>query len=292
MIHGVLSSLSLIGNTPLIKIGRVYAKLESANPGGSIKDRAAIGMVEAAEKEGTLRKGYTIVEPTSGNTGVSLSMIAAIKGYRMIVVMPKGMSREKMDMIRAFGARLIITPSSKGMAGAVLKAKELAKKQGRFMPSQFENKNNPGAQEEIGREILMEIGPVDAFVAGVGTGGTLIGVARALKKANPATKIIAVEPKESPILSGGKAGKHGIEGISDGFIPKLFDRKKVDGVVSVSTKDAIRMSRRLARKHGLLVGISSGANMVAAGRMAKRYKRVATVLPDTGLRYLSKGLYK
>jgi len=289
------SILDAIGNTPLIKMGNVYAKLESANPSGSIKDRAALEMIEAAEREGKLRKGYTIVEPSSGNTGISLAMVAAIKGYKMTVVMPENMSEERRQMLHAFGAQIILTSRSGSLAEAIGKAEEIAKKPRTFMPQQFSNPNNVKAQEKTGREILEEIGPVDAIVAGVGTGGTLMGISNVMKKVNPKVKAIAIEPEEAAVMFGGsdvRISEHKIQGIGDGFIPHIIDMDRVDEVITVGSQEAVDMARKLSRKFGLLVGISSGANMLVALKVAKKYNKVTTVLPDRGERYLSLDLFK
>ncbi len=287
--------LNSIGNTPLIKIGNIYAKLEGVNPSGSIKDRVALEIIEAAEKEGELKRGYTIVEASSGNTGISLSMIAAAKGYRMIVVMPENMSEERKQIMKAFGARLVLTSKSGSLRESIDEAEKIAKKPRTFIARQFSNPNNIKAQEKTGKEILKEIGPVDAVVAGVGTGGTLTGISSIMKEANPGLKIIAVEPKEAAVMFGGsdvKIEEHKIQGIGDGFIPKLIDMNKVDRVAAVGSEEAIHMARKLAKEHGLLVGISSGANMLVALKLAKTYKRIVTVLPDRGERYLSMDLFK
>ncbi len=287
--------LAAIGNTPLIKIDNVYAKLESVNPSGSIKDRVALEIIEAAEREGELKKGYTIVEASSGNTGISLSMCAAIKGYKMIVVMPENMSEERMQMMRAFGAELVLTSKSGSLQEAIEKAGEIAKRPKTFIARQFSNLNNIKAQEKTGEEILREIGPVDAVVAGVGTGGTLMGISNVMKKVNPRLKRIAVEPEEAAVMFGGsdvRISEHKIQGIGDGFIPKLVEMSKVDKVVTVGSEEAVSMARKLFRKYGLLVGISSGANMLVALKVAKSYDKVVTVLPDRAERYLSMNLFK
>ncbi|MFC1920204.1 PLP-dependent cysteine synthase family protein [Chloroflexota bacterium] len=290
-----VSVLDYIGNTPLIKIKNVYAKLEGVNPSGSIKDRVALEIVEAAEREGKLRKGFTIVESSSGNTGISLAMVAAIKGYRMIVVMPENMSEERMQMMKAFGAELILTSSSGSLKEAIEKAEEIGKRDDVFIARQFSNSNNIIAQQKTGEEILKQIGPVGAVVAGVGTGGTLMGISNVMKQVNPDVKVIAVEPEEAAVMFGGsdvRIKEHKIQGIGDGFIPKLIDMNKVDKVITVESEEAIDMARRLAREHGLLVGISSGANMIAALKVTQEYEKVATVLPDRAERYLSMNLLK
>jgi cysteine synthase A len=288
----VINSADQIGNTPIVKIGKIYAKLESVNPGGSIKDRAVFEMIRAAERKGELKRGYTIVEPTSGNTGISIAMLAAVGGYKAILVMPEGMSRERIEIMKSFGARVILTKEEETLEGAIRKAKALARKPRTFMPNQFENPDNTKAHHKTGREILEQVGIPDAFVAGVGTGGTLMGVAEVLKAANPNVKIIAVEPKESSVMSGGKPGKHQIQGIGDGFIPDLVDMKMIDEVIAVSSEEAIRTMRDLAQKHGILVGISSGANFLAAKIVSRKHRKVVTVFPDRGERYLSSSVFR
>lgn len=291
----------LIGNTPLLKLkslkkeGRadIYVKVEKNNIAGSIKDRIALYMIEEAEKSGKLKEGGTIVEPTSGNTGVALAALAAAKGYNLILTMPASMSIERAKLAMAYGAKVIRTTEG-ALQGSVDKAKELAEENGYFMPDQFSNPANIKAHyETTGPEILAEISP-DAFIAGVGTGGTVTGVGRKLKEANPNTQIYAIEPAESPLLSGGKAGGHKIQGIGGNFIPKNLDFDIVDGIVDVKGDDAIEMSRYLANNEGLAVGISSGANVKGAIEIADKLgegKVVVTVLPDTGERYLSTELY-
>jgi cysteine synthase A len=287
--------LDAIGNTPIVKIKNVYAKLESVNPSGSIKDRVALEILSAAEREGKLKHGYTIIEASSGNTGISLSMIAAVKGYKMIVVMPQNMSKERKQMMKAFGAKIVLSLKSGSLQEAIKKAEILAKKPKMFLARQFSNPNNIIAHEKTGKEILNEIGPVDAVVAGVGTGGTLIGITNVIKSLNPNVKQIAVEPEEAAVMFGGsdvRIKQHKIQGIGDGFIPKLIDLEKVDKVITVGSEEAIQMAKKLSKKYGLLVGISSGANMLAALRVARKYKKVVTVLPDRGERYLSMNLFK
>lgn len=286
------SMLETIGNTPLIRIGKIYAKLETTNPTGSIKDRLAWYLVKKAEERGGLKPGNAIIEVTSGNTGISLAMVSAIRGYRFTAVMPRSASIEKRKMMESFGAEIILTPAEKEMAGAVEVYEELVRHNGNaWIPRQFENPDNIDAHKEgIGREIVHHMnGNVDAFVAGVGTGGTLLGVALALKEINPEVKIVAVEPMESAVLSGGNPGCHRISGIGEGFIPQIVkdNRSLIDEVITVKSSDAIAMSKVLARRYGILVGISSGANVLAAKKMVKRYKNVVTVLPDRGERYLS-----
>jgi len=287
--------LDAIGNTPLIKIDNVYAKLESVNPSGSIKDRVALEIIEAAEREGKLKKGYTIVEASSGNTGISLSMCATVKGYRMIVVMPENMSEERQHMMKSLGAELVLTSKSGSLKEAIDKAEEIAQRPKTFFTRQFSNPNNIAAQEKTGREILREIGAVDAVVAGVGTGGTLMGISNVMREVNPEVKVIAVEPEEAAVMFGGsetRIKEHHIQGIGDGFIPHLIDMNKVDEAITVGSEEAVNMSRKLFREYGLLVGISAGANMLVALKVAKRYGRVVTVLPDRAERYLSMNLFK
>lgn len=294
MMH-MYNVLDAIGNTPLVKIENVYAKLESVNPSGSIKDRVALEIITAAEREGQLKPGYRIVEASSGNTGISLSMIAAVKGYKMIVVMPENMSEERKQMLKAFGAELVITSRSGSLQEAIQKAEEIAKEPNTFYTRQFSNPNNVKAHLKTGWEIVEEIGAVDAVVAGVGTGGTLLGISQVMKELNPDVKVIAVEPEEAAVMFGGsnvRIQEHHIQGIGDGFIPQLIDMSKVDNVVIVGTQEAVNMSRTLSRKYGLLVGISAGANMFAALKVAKMFDKVVTVLPDRGERYLSMNLFQ
>jgi cysteine synthase A len=287
--------LGAIGSTPLVKIGNVYAKLESVNPSGSIKDRVALEIVDAAEREGQLGEGFTIVEASSGNTGISLAMVAAVKGYRMIVVMPENMSEERQEIMRAFGAELVLSSKSGSLKEAIEKAEEIAREPKTFIARQFSNPNNIRAQEKTGEEILREIGPVDAVVAGVGTGGTLMGISNVMKEVNPKLKVIAVEPEEAALMFGGsdvRIEEHKIQGIGDGFIPQLVDMSKVDEVFTVGSEEAVDMARRLFRGYGVLVGISSGANMLVALEVAKKYDKVVTVLPDRAERYLSMSLFR
>jgi len=294
------SALDLIGNTPLVELSRmrpagsarILAKLESQNPGGSIKDRICLAMIEAAERDGALCPGGTIVEPTSGNTGIGLAMVAAAKGYRLILTMPDTMSEERRGMLRAYGAELVLTPDSKGMHEAVRRAEQIvADNPGYFMPQQFSNPANPTAHRDTtAREILAQCPTLDAFVAGVGTGGTITGVGTVLKREKPATQIIAVEPSASPVLSGGEPGFHAIQGIGAGFVPGVLDMDVVDRVMSVGDEEAAAHARELARKEGILVGISSGANCAAALRVAAELGAdgtVVTVFCDTGQRYLT-----
>jgi len=295
MENNKFSVLNAIGNTPLIKIDNIYAKLESVNPSGSIKDRVALEIIESAERTGELKKGYTIIEATSGNTGISLSMVATAKGYRMVVVMPENMSEERQHMMKAFGAELVLTSKSGSLKEAIEKAEVIAREPNTFHAKQFSNPSNIKAQEKTGEEILREIGPVDAVVAGVGTGGTLMGISNVMKKVNPNLKVIAVEPEEAAVMFGGSdtsIKEHKIQGIGDGFIPHLIDMDKVDEVITVGSKEAVGMARKLFRNNGLLVGISAGANMLVALKVADKYGKIATVLPDRAERYLSMNIFK
>jgi cysteine synthase A len=298
--------LATIGKTKLVEIssrlnpgkGRILAKTESFNPGGSAKDRVAMAMVEAAEKSGKLEKGATIIEPTSGNTGVGLALVSAVKGYRLILTMPETMSIERRRLAAAYGAEIVLTEADKGMGGAIRKAEELnASIPGSVILQQFENEANPDSHyRSTGPEIWQDAGgAVDALVAGVGTGGTITGAGRFLKEQNPHLKIVAVEPEESAVLSGGKPGLHKLQGIGAGFIPKILDVSILDEVVRVSADNAFATARALAEKEGILAGISSGAAMWAALKLADRSdfegKTIAVVLPDTGERYLSSSLF-
>ncbi len=295
-----------VGNTPLIRLARisnglpgsVLGKLESANPGGSVKDRIGVAMVDAAEKSRELAPGGTLIEPTSGNTGIALAMVAAARGYRLILTMPESMSLERRRLLKALGAELVLTPASEGMPGAIRRAEELvAETSNAFMPQQFKNPSNPEVHRKTtAKEIWRDTeGKVAAFVAGVGTGGTLTGVGRFLKERRPEVKVIAVEPADSPVLSGGSPGKHGIQGIGAGFVPDVLGRELIDEVITVHAGDAFELARRLGREEGLLVGISAGANVWAALKVAARQefrdKNVVTVLCDTGERYLSTELF-
>ncbi|MDP2168579.1 MAG: cysteine synthase A [Thermodesulfovibrionales bacterium] len=297
--------LSLIGNTPLVRINRllgegdaeVWAKLEGLNPGGSVKDRIALSMIEAAERDGRLRPGGTVVEPTSGNTGIGLAMVASIKGYKLILTMPETMSVERRQLLAAYGAELVLTPGEKGMTGAVEHAKEICEANPHyFMPQQFENPSNPEVHKRTTAiEIISGLGGVpDGLVAGVGTGGTITGIGEAFKGMRNDVLIFAVEPASSPVLSGGAAGKHKIAGIGAGFIPAVLNTRIYDEVIQVTDDDAAETARQLALKEGLLTGISSGAAMWAAIKAASRLgsgKRVVVILPDRGDRYLSTGLF-
>ena len=300
--------LSLIGNTPLMEVqniareenlkARVIVKIESRNPGGSVKDRIALAMVEDAEKQGMLKPGGTLIEPTSGNTGIGLAWVASVKGYKLILTMPETMSTERMKLLKALGATLVLTPGNEGMAGSVAKARELKDKTpGAIILGQFDNPANPKVHirttaEEIWRDTD---GKVDIFVACVGTGGTLSGTAEGLKRHNPRIKAIAVEPLASPLLSGGKAGSHRIQGIGANFIPKNYHAEVVDEIIQVSDEEAMKTTRMLAHKEGLLVGISSGAAFHAALQTARlpenEGKMIVVLLPDTGERYLSTELF-
>lgn len=302
------SLTELIGKTPLLQLkniekaeglkARLIAKIEYFNPGGSVKDRIALAMIEAEERKGSLKPGSVIIEPTSGNTGIGLAWVASVKGYKLILTMPETMSLERQNLLKALGATLILTPGSEGMNGAIRKANELKEQMpGAVIPQQFENPANPAAHvRTTAEEIWADTdGQVDIFVAGVGTGGTLSGTARGLKRHNPAIRAVAVEPETSPVLSGGQAGVHKIQGIGAGFVPKNFDTEAADSIVKVSDDDAIRTSRMLAQHEGLLVGISSGAALYAALELARKEenagKTIVALLPDTGERYLSTVLY-
>ena len=290
---------ALIGATPLVRLqsgdggAEIYAKVEAANPGGSVKDRICLNMILAAERDGRLKPGFTIVEPTSGNTGIGLALIAAVRGYRLVLLMPESMSRERSEILKAFGAEVVLTKAQLGMAGAIDEARALlARHSEYFMPDQFANPANPDVHRQTtGPEILSATdGRVDAFVAGVGTGGTITGVGEVLKAQNPAVRIVAVEPSASAVLSGRPPGPHKIQGIGAGFIPKVLNRAVVDEIITVTDDDAYRAKKGLAEREGLLVGISSGANVVAARQVAQRLgkgRRVVTVLPDRGERYFS-----
>lgn len=298
----------LIGNTPLVEAvetekknglkARILLKLESFNPGGSSKDRIALSMIEDAEKRGLIKPGATIIEPTSGNTGIGLALVARIKGYKCVLTMPDTMSVERRNLLKAFGAELVLTPGSEGMKGAIARADELHKEiPGSFIPGQFNNPANPAVHE---RTTAMEIwidtdGAVDILVAGVGTGGTLCGTSRRLKSLKPEVKAVAVEPAESPVLSGGKAGPHKIQGIGAGFVPGNYDPSLVDSIITITNDEAFETARNLARDESILAGISSGAALAAAIKLAKdpanEDKTIVCVLPDTGQRYLSTNLF-
>ena len=297
--------LEQIGNTPLVRLelleekgaAAIYAKVEAFNPGGSIKDRICLSMIEAAEKDGCLKPGATVVEPTSGNTGIGLSMVCAVKGYKLVLTMPDTMTIERRRLLAAFGAELVLTPGAKGMRGAVQAAEELAEKHGYLMPQQFKNPANPEVHRRTtGPEILAAMAglSIDAFVAGVGTGGTITGVGDVLKKHNPQVHIVAIEPADSPILSGGEPGPHKIQGIGAGFVPDVLNTKIYDEVIRVTNEDSYVTTKRLAMVAGLLVGVSSGAAMFGAMQVARKLgkgKNVVVILPDTGERYLSTGVF-
>ncbi len=298
----------MIGGTPLLALerlgskrgwqARVLAKLEYFNPAGSVKDRAALGMIQAAEKEGRLRPGAVIVEPTSGNTGIGLAAIAAVRGYRVILTMPETMSLERRKLLMAYGAEIVLTPGDQGMQGAIDRAEEILREiPGSMLAGQFDNSANPAAHYvSTGPEIWRDTeGKVDIFVAGVGSGGTVTGVGRYLKEQRPAVQIVAAEPAESPVLSGGKAAPHGIQGIGANFVPGNFDRNLVDQVLTVTTEESLALAREIARTEGVLVGISSGAALAAAEKLAllpeNQGKTIVALLPDTGERYLSTALF-
>ncbi|WP_407307902.1 cysteine synthase A [Desulfosporosinus sp. SB140] len=300
----VNSITDLIGQTPLVRLQRmtkpgmanVFVKLEAFNPGGSIKDRIALGMIKDAEERGALRPGGTIVEPTSGNTGIGLAMIAAARGYRLIVVMPETMSVERRLLMSAYGAEFVLTPGAQGMNGAIEEAKRLVKENpDYFMPQQFENPANPEAhRKSTVLELLDQLENIDAFVAGIGTGGTITGVGEILKARLPEVRIIGVEPASSPVISGGKPGSHKIQGIGAGFVPKVLNKGILDELIQVVNEDALETARKLAREEGLLVGISSGAAVSAALQVADSLgegKNVVVIAPDTGERYLSTELF-
>ena len=303
------SADQLIGGTPLLELtrieketgakARILAKLEYLNPAGSVKDRVGKAMIDDAEKRGLLKPGSTIIEPTSGNTGIGLASVAAARGYKIIIVMPDSMSVERRQLMKAYGARLVLTEGAKGMTGAIKKAEELAREiPGAFIPGQFVNPANAKAHEETtGPEIWTDTdGAVDMFVAGVGTGGTITGVGRYLRSKNPHVRIVAVEPKDSPVLSGGDAGPHKLQGIGAGFVPEVLDTEIYDEIVQVTSEDAFAMGKMMGQKEGVLVGISSGAALWAAVRLAKdpenAGKNIVVLLPDTGDRYLSTPLFE
>jgi len=305
MARVVQSITELIGQTPVVKLNRivdedsadVYVKLEFMNPGSSVKDRIALAMIEAAEKAGKIQPGDTIIEPTSGNTGIGLAMVAAAKGYKAIFVMPDTMSLERRNLLRAYGAELVLTPGSEGMRGAIQKAEQLAQEHGYFMPQQFKNEANPEVHRlTTGKEIVEQMGDqLDAFVAGIGTGGTITGAGEVLRQAYPNIKIYAVEPADSPVLSGGKPGPHKIQGIGAGFVPDILNTSIYDEVVTVKTEEAFAAARLAARQEGILGGISSGAAIHVALQVAKKLgkgKKVLAIIPSNGERYLSTPLYQ
>jgi cysteine synthase A len=302
--NGARSILDLIGSTPVVKLrnlpgdsdAEVWAKMESFNPGGSVKDRICFNMIESAEREGKLKPGATIVEPTSGNTGIGLALIAAVKGYRLILTMPDTMSEERRSLLAAYGAHLILTPDTKGMGGAIHKAEELLQEHpDYFMPQQFNNPANPEMHRKTtAAELLQQFKRIDAFVAGVGTGGTITGVGEVLKAKMKGAHIAAVEPAASPVISGGEPGYHKIQGIGAGFIPAVLNRDILDEVITVSDDEAISYARRLASEEGLLVGISSGAACAGALKVAKKLGKghvVVTIFADKGEHYLSTDLF-
>ncbi len=306
MINRIANSiLELIGNTPLVRVNQIikaesaaiYAKLEYFNPGGSVKDRIALSMIEDAERQGLLKKGSTVIEPTSGNTGIGIAMVCAVKQYRCILVMPESMSLERIYILQSFCAEVVLSPATEGMIGAIKKAEELHTEiKNSIMLRQFENPANPKAhRERTAMEILTALdGKIDVFVAGVGTGGTLTGVGEVLKQHLPSVRVIAVEPKSSAVLSGEKPGPHKIQGIGAGFIPPVLNKNIIDDIIKVSDNEAYAMSQRLAHEEGLFVGISAGAAMWAAVKLAESLrsdKTVVTVLPDTGERYFSVSQY-
>lgn len=296
--------LELVGNTPILKVNNlikeeniadIYVKLEKFNPGGSVKDRAALGMIEKAERSGLLKEGSIIVEPTSGNTGIALALIGGLKGYKVIIVMPETMSKERRDLIKAYGAELVLTEGAKGMKGAIEKALEIGSADGYFIPQQFENLANPEKHyETTAEEIYNDIPDLDALVSGVGTGGTLMGISKNLKKKNPNIKAIAVEPATSPVLSGGNPGGHKIQGIGAGFVPGIFENDFVDDIIPVKDEDAFKTAKEFVQNEGVLVGISAGAAIYAAIETARKLgkgKKVLAVAPDGGEKYISMGLF-
>jgi cysteine synthase A len=304
MTNGIANSiLDTIGATPLVRLNRVVpagaaevlGKMESLNPGGSVKDRIAQSMIEAAERDGLLHPGDTIVEPTSGNTGVGLALVAAVKGYKLILTMPEDMSEERRRLFARFGAQLTLTPAIEGMSGAVFAAEEIAQRPAHFMPQQFQNAANPDVHRRTTAAEIWDAtdGHIDCFVAGVGTGGTITGVGEVLKKHNPDIRIVAVEPERSPVLRGGRFGIHGIQGIGASFVPSVLNRDIYDEVIGITDEDAYQMTARLTREEGILAGISAGANVLASSRIAEQLgegKRVVTIICDTGERYLSVNL--
>jgi cysteine synthase len=296
--------LGQVFNTPLVRLNRlagpeiaaVWGKMEGTNPGGSVKDRIALAMIEQAERDGCIRPGDTMVEPTSGNTGIGLSLVCAVKGYRLILTMPDTMSHERRRLLGAYGAELFLTPGALGMRGAIEKAEEIARDRKCFMPQQFKNPANPRVHETTtGPEIVRALdGKIDAFVAGVGTGGTITGVGRVLRREVPGALIAAVEPADSPVLSGGEPGPHKIQGIGAGFVPDVLDTSVYEEILTITNEEALSTARRLAREEGIFAGISSGANIFAALKVARRIgpgKNVVTMICDTGERYLSTGIY-
>ncbi|WP_309091481.1 cysteine synthase A [Domibacillus sp.] len=304
MVRVANSVADLVGQTPVVKLNSVvgensadvYVKLEYMNPGSSVKDRIALAMIESAEKKGSLQPGGTLIEPTSGNTGIGLAMIAAAKGYKAILVMPETMSMERRNLLRAYGAELVLTPGPEGMGGAIRKAKELAEEHGYFLPQQFENEANPEVHRlTTGKEITEQFDQLDAFVSGIGTGGTITGAGQVIKEKWENAKVFAVEPKDSPVLSGGKPGPHKIQGIGAGFVPAILDTEIYDEVIQIDNDTAFETARRVAREEGILGGISSGAAIAAAIQVAEKLgkgKKVLAILPSNGERYLSTPLYQ
>lgn len=297
-------AIELIGKTPILKVTNiidensadVYVKLEKFNPGGSVKDRAALGMIERAEEEGILKKGSVIVEPTSGNTGIALAMIGRLKGYKVIIVMPETMSKERRDLIKAYGAELVLTEGNRGMKGAIEKATQMVNEHGYFMPQQFENIANPEKHyATTAQEIYEDINDLDVFVAGVGTGGTISGIGKNLKEKIKDIEIVAIEPSNSQVIFGNNPGPHKIQGIGAGFVPKNYNKEYVDKVVAVSDEDAIKTAVDFAKGEGILVGISSGAAIYAAIEIAKKLgkgKKILAIAPDGGEKYISMGIYE
>lgn len=297
--------LELIGNTPIVTINKltgddsamIYAKLENYNPGGSIKDRIALNMIEGLEKKNILKPGDVLVEPTSGNTGIGICMVGAVKGYKVVIVMPEHMSDERKKMMKAYGAKLVLTPREKGMDGAIEEANRLVSENPNYhMLSQFENPDNPSAHEKTtALEIIDQVGiNVDCIIAGVGTGGTITGIARYIKKMNPSVKIIAVEPAGSPVLSGGNPGPHGLQGLGAGFIPKVYEKELIDEIIPVSDENAKSTAREAVCKEGIFLGISAGAALYAAlvkGKELGKNKKIVVIFPDSGDKYLSTDLF-
>lgn len=298
------SVAELIGQTPIVKLNRlvdensaeVYLKLEYFNPGSSVKDRIALAMIEDAEEKGIIKPGDTIIEPTSGNTGIGLAMVASAKGYRAILVMPETMSLERRNLLRAYGAELVLTPGPEGMKGAIAKAEELVKEHGYFLPQQFKNGANPEVHRRTtGKEIVEQLDQLDAFVAGIGTGGTITGAGSVLRENFPEIKIYAVEPQDSPVISGGKPGPHKLQGLGPGFVPDVLNTEVFDEIILVGTENAFEYARRAGKEEGILGGISGGAAIYAAIQVAKKLgkgKKVLAIIPDNGERYLSTPLYQ
>jgi cysteine synthase len=305
MVRVANSITDLIGQTPIVKLNRlvdensaeVYLKLEYFNPGSSVKDRIGLSMIEAAEEQGLIKPGVdTIIEPTSGNTGIGLAMVAAAKGYKAVFVMPETMSLERRNLLRAYGAELVLTPGPEGMKGAIARAESLANEKGYFMPQQFKNQANPEVHRKTtGKEIVEQMDQLDAFVSGIGTGGTISGAGSVIREKFPNVKIVAVEPNDSPILSGGNPGPHKLQGLGAGFVPDTLNTDIYDEIIKISTEEAFEASRRAAREEGILGGISSGAAISAALQVAKQLgkgKKVLAIIPDNGERYLSTPLYQ